>query len=173
MTSILQVGMFAGGFLSDVLFYRRPIGETARRFHDVSLVRDLFIPLPYPRSGCCLCRKRRHLIPDATWAHESNCGDCILADLGILRANHLALGDFIRAAHVQRHGDLPQLESRFDDLPFGVVFWLWRWAGVSRDAPMVARSNAICVTGLYADQYGRVRQDVCRQYGAGIHYFDV
>ncbi len=57
----------------------------------------------------------------------------------ILRANRFALGNFIRAAHVQRHSDLPQLESRFDDLPFGVVFWLWRWAGVSRDAPVVPR----------------------------------
>ena len=80
----------------------------------------------------------------------------------ILHATRFALGNFIRAAHVQRHSDLSQLKSRFDDLPFGVVFWLWSWAGVSRDVPVAPRSDPICVTGLYADQYGRVRQDVCR-----------
>lgn len=63
MTSILQAGMFVGGFY--LVFYF--IGAREAKLH----------------------------------------GDCILTDLGILRANHFALGDFIRAAHVQRHSDLP------------------------------------------------------------------
>lgn len=173
MISILQAGMFVGGFY--LMFYFIGAREAKLRGDFMMyLLSGIYLYLCHIRAVAAVsAAKGGHLIPDATWAHESNCGDCILADLGILRANHLALGDFIRAAHVQRHGDLPQLESRFDDLPFDVVFWLWRGACVSRDAPMVPRSDPICATGLYADQYGRVRQDVCRQYGAGIHHFDV